>query len=235
VPLIMHPVIERARSEARTILTEIESKELLGQAGINITDTRLATSSSEAVTISSQLGFPVVLKIASPDILHKNDAGGVRLALQTPVQVEEAYDEILKNIKQNYRQARVQGVSVQKMAPPGVEVVIGMSKDAQFGPVLMFGLGGILVEIIEDVSLRVTPITRKDAAEMIKEIKGYRLLAGYRGQEPVDTSKLEDMLLAISGFVEENPVVKELDLNPVLAYSDNAIAVDARVILEDLN
>jgi len=232
--LIMHPVIERARSEARTILTEIESKELLGQAGINITDTRLATSSSEAVTISSQLGFPVVLKIASPDILHKNDAGGVRLALQTPVQVEEAYDEILKNIKQNYRQARVQGVSVQKMAPPGVEVVIGMSKDAQFGPVLMFGLGGILVEIIEDVSLRVTPITRKDAAEMIKEIKGYRLLAGYRGQEPVDTSKLEDMLLAISGFVEENPVVKELDLNPVLAYSDNAIAVDARVILEDL-
>ena len=232
--MIMHPVIERARSEARTILTEIESKELLGQAGINITDTRLATSSSEAVTISSQLGFPVVLKIASPDILHKNDAGGVRLALQTPVQVEEAYDEILKNIKQNYRQARVQGVSVQKMAPPGVEVVIGMSKDAQFGPVLMFGLGGILVEIIEDVSLRVTPITRKDAAEMIKEIKGYRLLAGYRGQEPVDTSKLEDMLLAISGFVEENPVVKELDLNPVLAYSDNAIAVDARVILEDL-
>ena len=232
--MIMHPVIERARSEARTILTEIESKELLGQAGINVTDTRLATSSSEAVTISNQLGFPVVLKIASPDILHKNDAGGVRLALQTPVQVEEAYDEILKNIKQNYRQARVQGVSVQKMAPPGVEVVIGMSKDAQFGPVLMFGLGGILVEIIEDVSLRVTPITRKDAAEMIKEIKGYRLLAGYRGQEPVDTSKLEDMLLAISGFVEENPVVKELDLNPVLAYSDNAIAVDARVILEDL-
>jgi len=232
--LIMHPVIERARSEARTILTEIESKELLGQAGINITDTRLATSSSEAVTISSQLGFPVVLKIASPDILHKNDAGGVRLALQTPVQVEEAYDEILKSVGQNYPQARVQGVSVQKMAPPGVEVVIGMSKDAQFGPVLMFGLGGILVEIIEDVSLRVTPITRKDAAEMIKEIKGYRLLAGYRGQEPVDTSKLEDMLLAISGFVEENPVVKELDLNPVLAYSDNAIAVDARVILEDL-
>ena len=233
--MIMHPVIERARSEARTILTEIESKELLGQAGINITDTRLATSSSEAVTISSQLGFPVVLKIASPDILHKNDAGGVRLALQTPVQVEEAYDEILKSVGQNYPQARVQGVSVQKMAPPGVEVVIGMSKDAQFGPVLMFGLGGILVEIIEDVSLRVTPITRKDAAEMIKEIKGYRLLAGYRGQEPVDTSKLEDMLLAISGFVEENPVVKELDLNPVLAYSDNAIAVDARVILEDLN
>jgi len=233
--LIMHPVIERARSEARTILTEIESKELLGQAGINVTDTRLATSSSEAVTISSQLGYPVVLKIASPDIVHKNDAGGVRLALQTPVQVEEAYDEILKSAGQNYSQARVQGVSVQKMAPPGVEVVIGMSKDAQFGPVLMFGLGGILVEIIEDVSLRVTPITRKDAAEMIKEIKGYRLLAGYRGQEPVDTSKLEDMLLAVSDFVEENPVVKELDLNPVLAYSDNAIAVDARVILEDLN
>jgi acyl-CoA synthetase (NDP forming) len=230
----MHPVIERARGEARQILTEIESKELLGQAGINVTDTRLALSGSEAVTISSQLGFPVVLKIASPDIVHKNDSGGVRLALKTPAQVEEAYDEILKSIKQEYPQARVQGVSVQKMAPPGVEVVIGMSKDAQFGPVLMFGLGGIMVEIIEDVSLRVIPITRKDAAEMIREIKGYRLLEGYRGQKAVDISKLEDMLLAVSDFVEENPVVKELDLNPVLAYSDNAIAVDARVILEDL-
>jgi acyl-CoA synthetase (NDP forming) len=230
----MHPVIERARNEARSILTEIESKELLGQAGINVTDTRLAISGPEAVSISSRLGFPVVLKIASPDITHKNDAGGVRLALETPAQVEEARDEILKSIAQNYPQARVQGVSVQKMAPPGVEVVIGMSRDAQFGPVLMFGLGGILVEIIEDVSLRVTPVTRKDAGEMIREIKGYQLLAGYRGQKPVDISKLEDMLLAVSGFVEENPVIKELDLNPVMAYSDSAIAVDARVILEDL-
>lgn len=229
----MHPVIERVRSEDRLFLTEIESKELLGQAGINVIDTRLATSRSEAVSTSKQLGFPVALKIASPDIVHKNDAGGIRLGLETPGQVEKAYDEILRNISQKHPPARVQGVSLQKMAPPGIEVIIGMSKDAQFGPVLMFGLGGLWVEILEDVSLRVTPITRRDAGEMIREIKGYKLLAGYRGQEPVAISELEDMLLAVSEFVEGNPIVKELDLNPVIARSDGAVAVDARVVLED--
>jgi acyl-CoA synthetase (NDP forming) len=233
VLLTMHPIIERARSEARVFLTEIESKELLRQAGINIIDTKLATSKSEAVSISKQLGFPVVLKIASPDVVHKNDAGGVRLGVETPQQVEKAYDEILGNVSQKYPQARVQGVSVQKMAPSGIEVIIGMSKDAQFGPVLMFGLGGVWVEILEDTSLRVIPITKKDAREMIGEIKGYQLLTGYRGQEPVDISKLEDCLLAVSELTERNPMVKELDLNPVIAYSDSAIAVDARVVLED--
>jgi acyl-CoA synthetase (NDP forming) len=229
----MHPVIERVRSEDRLFLTEIESKELLGQAGINVNDTRLATSRSEAVSISKQLGFPVAMKIASPDIVHKNDVGGVRLGLETPEQVEKAYDEILRNISQQHPQARVPGVSVQKMSPPGIEVIIGMSKDAQFGPVLMFGLGGLWVEILEDVSIRVTPITRRDAGEMIREIKGYKLLTGYRGQEPVDISGLEDMLLAVSEFVEGNPIVREIDLNPVIARSDGDVAVDARVVLED--
>jgi acetyl-CoA synthetase (ADP-forming) len=230
---IMHPIIEQARSEGRTVLTEVESKELLRQAGINVIDTRLAASRSEAASISRQLGFPVALKIASPDILHKNDAGGVRLGLETPEQVEEACDEILSNASQKYPRAKVHGISVQKMVVPGVEVIIGMNKDIQFGPVLMFGLGGLWVEILEDIALRVTPITRKDAGEMIREIKGYRLLTGYRGQEPVNIPALEDMLLAASAFVEENTVVKELDLNPVIARGDGAVAVDARVILED--
>ncbi len=229
----MHPIIERVRSEGRVFLTEIESKELLGQAGIDVIDTRLAVSRSEAVEISQQLGFPVVLKIASTDIVHKSDAGGIRLGLETPEQVEKARDEILAGATQKYPQARVQGVSVQKMARPGIEVIIGMSKDKQFGPVLMFGLGGVWVEIFEDVSLRVTPITRKDAREMIEEIKGYRMLTGYRGQEPANISRLEDMLLAVSEFVEQNPAIKELDINPVIASSDGAVAVDARVVLED--
>jgi acyl-CoA synthetase (NDP forming) len=233
VLLTMHPIIERARSEARIFLTEIESKELLRQAGINTIDTKLATSKAEAVSISKQLSFPVALKIASPDIVHKNDAGGVRLGLETAKQVEKAYDEILANISQKHPQAKIQGVSVQRMAPPGIEVIIGMSKDAQFGPVLVFGLGGVWVEIIEDTSLRVIPVTKKDAQEMIREIKGYRILAGYKGQDPVDISKLEDLLLAVSELAEQNPMVKELDLNPVIAYSDSAIAVDARVVLED--
>ena len=229
----MHPVIEKARSENRTFLTEIESKELLRQAGLNTNDTRLATSSSGAVSISNELGFPVVMKIVSPDIVHKNDAGGVRLGLETPEQVAKAYEEIPSQVGQKYPQARVQGVTVQRMVPPGVEVIIGMSRDAQFGPVLMFGLGGIWVEILKDTSLRVIPVTRKDAGEMIREIKGYPLLTGYRGREPVDVSKLEDYLLIVSEFAEQNPAVKELDINPVIAYRDGAVAVDARILLED--
>lgn len=124
---------------------------------------------------------------------------------------------------------------MQRMAKPGVEVIIGMSKDTQFGPVLMFGPGGILVEVLKDVSFRIVPLTKRDAREMIKELKGYPLLQGYRGQEPVDISNLEEWLLKISNFAEQNPQVKELDLNPIFAYSDGAVAVDARVILEEVS
>ena len=226
-------IIDRAMSEGRTVLTEVESKEFLKQAGISIIDTKLATSKEEAISISRQFGFLVALKIASPDIVHKTDAGGVRLGLRTAKQVGKAYEDILAAVSQKHPQARIQGVAVQKMARPGVEVIIGMSKDAQFGPVLMFGLGGILVEVLKDVSFRIVPLARRDAAEMLREIKGYPLLEGYRGQEAVDVSHLEDMLLKVSDFAEQNPEVKELDLNPIFAYSDGAIAVDARVILEE--
>ncbi len=159
-------IIDKAKSEARTLLTEVESKELLRQAGLSIIDTRLATSKKETIAISKELGFPVVLKIASPDIVHKNDAGGVKLGLKTALQVEKAYDAILKSINQKYPKADIKGVSVQKMARPGVEVIIGMNKDAQFGPVIMFGLGGVWVEIMKDVSFRIVPLTKRDAAEM---------------------------------------------------------------------
>ncbi len=225
-------IIDKARSQGRTILTEIESKELIKQAGISVSETKLATSGEEASSLSRQLGFPVVLKVASADIVHKSDAGGVKLGLRTSKQVGKAYDDILGAIRQKYPQAAIQGVSVQKMARPGVEVIIGMSKDAQFGPVLMFGLGGILVEVLKDVSFRIVPLARRDAAEMVREIKGYPLLEGYRGQEPVDVSNLEEMLLKVSEFVEKHPGIKELDLNPIFAYGRGAIAVDARVILE---
>jgi len=230
---VTKPIIDRARSEGRTVLTEVESKEVLKQAGISVTDTKLATSKEEAMAISRQFGFPVALKIASPDIVHKTDAGGVRLGLRTAKQVGKAYEDILATVSQKHPQARIQGVSVQKMARPGVEVIIGVSKDAQFGPVLMFGLGGILVEVLKDVSFRIVPLARRDAAEMLREIKSYPLLEGYRGQEAVDVSHLEDMLLKVSDFAEQNPEVKELDLNPIFAYSDGAIAVDARIILEE--
>ena len=225
-------VLELARMEGRAVLTEVESKELLEQADIPVVETRLAKSKKEAIRISKELGFPVVLKIASPDIVHKSDSGGVKLGVGNATQVGKAYSEIMSSIKEKYPNAAIQGLAIQRMAPPGLEVIVGMSKDVQFGPVLMFGLGGILVEVLKDVSFRIVPLTRRDAAEMIREIKGYPLLEGYRGQEPADISALEELIVKVSQFVDQNPEMKELDLNPIFAYRDRAIAVDARIILE---
>ncbi len=225
-------IIEQAKKEGRNLLTEIEAKALLKKAGINVVDTRLATTKAEAVAIAKELGFPVVMKIASADVVHKTDAGGVKLGLKTATQVEKAFDDIMKSVKKAVPNAKIDGVSVQTQAKQGVEVIIGMSKDAQFGPVLMFGLGGVLVEILKDVSFRIVPLVKRDAKEMIREIKGFPLLQGYRGSDPVDVENLETMVLKVSEFIEKTPEVKELDLNPIFAYKDGAIAVDARVILE---
>jgi acyl-CoA synthetase (NDP forming) len=216
----------------QNLLTEVESKELLKKAGIPVVEATLARSKKEAVSISKEVGFPVVLKISSPDVIHKSDSGGVRLGLANATQVGKAYSEIVASIRKAFPRAVIEGVSVQKMAPPGVEVIVGMSKDAQFGPVLMFGLGGILVEVLKDVSFRIVPVSQRDAAEMIREIKGYPVLEGYRGQKPASISALERLVVKVSQFVEKNPQIKELDLNPVFAYHDKAVAVDARVVLE---
>jgi len=225
-------ILAKAGKEKRSLLTEIESKELLKAARIPVVETRLATSKKEAIELAAKLGFPVVLKIVSPDVVHKSDAGGVRLSIQNATQAGRAYNEILANIKKHYPRAKIVGVTVQKMAKQGIEVIIGMTKDAQFGPVIMFGLGGILVEVLKDVSFRIVPMTKRDASEMITEIKGYPILKGYRGQDPADIPYLEDLIVKVSEFVDKNPEIKELDLNPVFAYKDGALAVDARIILE---
>jgi len=226
-------IIDNVRKEGRTVLTEIESKAVLNAAGIKTVDTRLSASKEEAITLSNHIGFPVVMKIASPDISHKSDAGGVKVGLKNEDEVAAAYDEIISNIKKNCPGAKIDGVSVQYMARSGIEIIIGMLKDPQFGPVLMFGLGGILVEVLKDVSFRIVPLTRRDAREMIKEIKGYTLLKGYRGHEPADIAYLEDLLLKISDFCEKTPELKELDLNPVFAYKEGGAIVDARMVIEN--
>ena len=225
-------ILAKAGKEKRSLLTEIESKELLKAARIPVVETRLATSKKEAMEIAVKLGFPVVMKIVSPDVVHKSDAGGVKLSIQNASQAGRAYSEILANIKKHYPKAKITGVTVQKMAKQGIEVIIGMTKDAQFGPVIMFGLGGILVEVLKDVSFRIVPMTKRDASEMIGEIKGYPILKGYRGQDPADIPFLEDLIVKVSQFVDKNPEIKELDLNPVFAYKDGALAVDARIIIE---
>lgn len=210
----------------------MESKQLVASAGFPVVETKLAKSKAETIEISKKLGFPVVLKIVSPDIIHKSDIGGVKLNLTSAAQVDKAYTEIMAAAKKSNKKADIHGVSVQKMAKPGVEVIMGMTKDAQFGPVLMFGLGGVFVEVLKDVAFRIVPLARRDASQMVREIKGYPLLEGYRGQEPANISALEDLLLKLSDFVDKTPQIKEMDLNPIFAYKDRAVAVDARVILE---
>ena len=215
------------------VLTETESKELLKKAGIPVVETRLARTKKEAVSISKEQGFPVVLKIISSDVVHKSDSGGVKLSLANAMQVENAFSEIMASVRQKYPKAKIDGVSVQKMASPGTEVIIGMSKDPQFGPVIMFGLGGVLVEVLKDVSFRIVPLTKRDASEMIREIKGYPILEGFRGLKPASIPALEELIVKVSQFVEQNSQIKELDLNPIFAYKDGAVAVDARIVLEE--
>ncbi|NWG01560.1 MAG: acetate--CoA ligase family protein [Syntrophaceae bacterium] len=226
-------IYDQVKKEGRFILTEFESKKILKQAGIPVVETKLAKSQQEAIAISQKIGFPVALKIVSPDVIHKTDSGGVRLSLQSVAEVKKAYDEILRKVKKEYPKALIHGVSIQKMLPIGTEVIIGVSKDPQFGPVIMFGLGGIFVELLKDVSFRVIPVERNDAREMIKEIKGFPLLEGYRGKSPSDISSLVNLILKLSRFIEGNPQIKELELNPILAYPKRVVAVDARIILEE--
>ena len=214
------------------MLNEAEAKKLLEQAGIPVNDTRLARNKSEAVSLSREIGFPVALKVVSPDVVHKSDIGGVKVGLINTAQVQKAYTEIIANVKESLPDATIEGVSVQKMVLPGVEIIIGVTEDAQFGPVVMFGLGGIWVEAIKDVVFRVVPVTAWDAEEMVREIKGFAVLQGYRGQEAVDLSFLAKLITRISEFIEKNPRFKEIDINPLIAYSDSAVAVDARIVMK---
>jgi len=207
----------------------------ISEQGIPCTDFALANSQVASVKIAQEQGFPVALKISSPDIVHKSDVGGVHLNLSSAEAVEDAYDDLLAAVNNNCPESQIDGVLVSKMAPPGMEVIVGMNRDPQFGPVILFGLGGIMVEIFQDVSLRLLPFSRDDARDMIREIKGYELISGYRGQPPVDEEALADCLLSVAQMAEKHPEIVEIDLNPVMAYPDGILVVDARIIEEDGN
>ncbi len=213
-------------------LNEIEAKRLLADAGVAVTLTELAPTAETAVATARRLGFPVALKIVSPDITHKSDVGGVRLGLTTADAVSAAFAEIVSAARTRQPQARIDGVTVQPMAPPGgVEVIVGVSVDPQFGHVIMCGLGGILVEILRDVAFRLIPLQPRDARQMLAELRGAALLRGVRGRASVDLAKLEALLLQVSRLIERRPDIRELDLNPILAYPDRVIAVDARALV----
>ncbi|TES94414.1 MAG: acetyl-CoA synthetase, partial [Promethearchaeota archaeon] len=209
----------------QTVLTEFESKNLLKEIGIPIPEQELAITKEETIAVAKKIGFPVVLKLMAEDIVHKSDTGAVKLNINNEVEIATAYDELMKIPSQSEK-----SISVQKMAAePITELIIGMTTDAQFGPALMFGIGGILVELLEDVSFRIAPITEYDAREQIHEIKGFPILDGYRGKPKADLDAIVNTLLKISDLVIKHEEINEMDLNPVFIYENGLVCVDARI------
>ncbi len=226
-------ILEQARAEGRSALLEHEAKRLLGLHGVPVPFERLAESAGEAAALASRLEGPVALKVVSPNILHKSDAGGVLLNLVGEDRVREGFERILANAGAYAGpDPDVRGVLVTPMAEDGLEVIIGTKEDDQFGPVIMFGLGGVLVEILRDVSFRVLPISPTAAKKMIREIRSYSILRGVRGGPPLDEKALRRLLLSCSEVVEAYPVIREMDLNPVIVHQSGVSVVDARILLK---
>jgi acetyl-CoA synthetase (ADP-forming) len=225
-------IFEKVKSENRKFLLETEAKNVCARYGIPITKFLVATTAEEAVRFAEKIGYPLVMKIVSPDVVHKSDVGGVMINIKTPKEIESAYTKILTSVKKHSPKARIVGVTVQEMAPESTEIIVGAIKDPQFGQTLMFGLGGIFVEILKDVTFRIAPVTEQEAKEMITEVKAYPLLQGYRGTPLADIDAIVKILLATSKLVMDHPEIKELDLNPVIVYQKGAKTVDARIILE---
>jgi acyl-CoA synthetase (NDP forming) len=224
-------IIDEALEEGRHVLLEYEAVRLLELQGAPVSRNRLARNSAEAVSIAAEFGRPVALKVCSPDILHKSDAGGVKLGLESEGQIRRAFKQILDNAWKFKPEADIRGCVVSPMAEAGTEIIIGTKIDPQFGPVIMFGIGGIFVEVLKDVVFRVLPITRFAARQMISEIKSAPILNGHRGQESVDRDGLVELLMTVSDLIESYPLIQEMDLNPVIARRDGLTVVDARIIL----
>ena len=213
----------------RRVLMETESKAILEQWGIPTVPCEVAAARKEALRLAYSIGIPVVLKILSPDIIHKTQAGGVRVNLATDKDVRSAFDQIMENVRKNSPSARILGATVQEMVS-GMEVAVGVTKDAQFGHVLMFGMGGVELEHRRDTTFRLIPVGASDADEMIREIEGYRALIAYRGQG-VDLDSLRSVLLKVSDLIVAYPEIEEMDLNPVIVSSSGSVVADARGML----
>ena len=222
-------LVQQVMARGETKLTEVEALELLGCYGIGTAPARLAASAQQAEAIAAEIGLPVVMKIVSPDIMHKTDVGGVRVGLQRADDVRAAYDEIIESATTAVPNARVDGVLVQKMVAGGRELIAGVTRDPLFGPLVMFGLGGIYAEALRDVAFRIAPLGDTDAEDMIQSIRARKIIDGMRGQSPVQRSALREVLQRVSQLAVDIPQIQELDLNPLLGFADGVIAVDARV------
>ncbi len=226
----MHRIIQRAEKEKRSLL-ETEAKELLKEYGIPVPDFKLIKSDEEIIGLTKEINFPIAMKIVSPDIIHKSDTGGVKVGIKDEEEAMAAYQKIISKAKKYNKEAQIYGVITYSMIPQTTEAIIGMMKDLHFGPVIMFGLGGIFVEILKDISFRILPLEERDAREMITEIKGYEILKGVRDKPLRDIKAIEEVLMKVSKLTMENPEISEIDLNPVFVFDKGLQVVDARMIL----
>lgn len=227
-------VFDKVREQGRLSIGDSEARQILTAYGLKIPESKLAADPDEAVEIANEIGYPVVLKIASPDILHKTDVGGVKVGLESAEQVRDAFELMFYRAQRYLPQAHLWGCLVQEMVPPGgVEVLIGMNRDPQFGPLVTFGLGGIYVETLKDVTFRIAPFSVQSAEKMLSEIRAHAILDGVRGEPPVDKAAIIDVLLRIAQLVQDFPEIVELDINPLMVYpkSQGAIAIDMRLVL----
>ncbi len=226
-------IISSVQSDGRSALMEHEARELLAQHGLPVFTGPLLKTSSDAVKAAANIDGPVAMKIVSPNILHKSDAGGVRLNLNSPDEIRNAFDEILNNALTYAPDADIRGVLIIPMATAGIEVIIGTKIDDQFGPIIMFGLGGIMVEVLKDVAFRVLPVSTKGAADMLEEIRTSTILDGIRGNPASDKEALVSVLVKVSEIVEAYPAISEMDLNPVIVHPEGVSIVDARILIKN--
>lgn len=225
-------ILQLAKEKRSKVIPEVYSKQIIEALGMKIPKQGLAASEDEAVCLAEVIGYPVVLKVHSYEISHKSDAKGVLLNVKTPNEVREGYREIVANARDYVSHEIEVQVSVQQMAAQGTEVIIGMKRDPIFGPTILFGLGGVWVEVLKDVSLRVSPLRERDVDEMTSEIKGRRLLGDFRGAKPRDMDALKAIIFQVERLAKKYPEISEIDLNPVFLYEENAgaMVVDARII-----
>lgn len=231
VPTAQHPILDRANLEARHLL-EPEALDLLSDNGIAVMPYVLARTREEAQRAAMEMNSPVVLKIVSPQVIHKSDVGGVRINLQGNEAVGQGYDQLVNYVKRAAAAADIHGVLVVPMAQPGTELIIGMVRDAQFGPTIMFGMGGVFVELLKDVSFRIAPFDEAVALDMIKESKAYRVLQGVRGEKQKDIASLAELLVQVSQLAARYPQIREIDLNPIRVYESGYSVLDARILLD---
>src|SRR6476619_5557455 len=225
-------LLDAVKASGRTSLTAPEGKQVCDAYGIAVPGEGVARNATEAGKLASEMGFPVVMKIVSPDILHKTEAGGVIVGVKSADEATQAYDTILANAKKYKADAKVDGVQVQQMLKGGLEVIVGAVTDGSFGKLVAFGLGGVLVEVLKDITFRLAPATKADALSMLDGIQAHDMLKGVRGGDPVNREALADVIVKVSQLVSDFPEIVELDLNPVFATKSSAVAADVRIVVD---